>query len=76
MGGSKKSLSIIRIGCWNVRSLNITGKLENLKKEMERLKMDIVGISEVKWKEDNDFWSGGYRVINTGKENGVTELDS
>lgn len=37
-----------RIATWNVRSLEICGKLENLKIEMERLRIDIIGISELK----------------------------
>lgn len=36
------------IGTWNVRTLLKTGKLENLKIEMKRLKIDILGISEMR----------------------------
>ena len=36
------------IGTWNVRSMN-QGKLEVVKQEMARLKVDILGISELKW---------------------------
>lgn len=57
--------NILRVGAWNVRSLNRTGRLENLKREMDRMKLDIVGISEVRWQEEQDFWSGDYRIINT-----------
>ena len=35
------------IGTWNVRSL-IQGKLEVIKQEMERVNIDILGISELK----------------------------
>ena len=34
------------IGTWNVRSMN-QGKLEVVKQEMERLNVDILGISEL-----------------------------
>ena len=34
------------IGTWNVRSMN-QGKLEVVKQEMERVKVDILGISEL-----------------------------
>jgi len=37
-----------RIATWNVRSLGMCGKLENLKLEMERYHIDIPGISEIK----------------------------
>ena len=36
------------IGTWNVRSMN-QGKLEVVKQEMERVNIDIIGISELKW---------------------------
>jgi len=36
------------IGTWNVRSTN-QGKLEVVKQEMERVNVDILGISELKW---------------------------
>lgn len=53
----------LNIGTWNVRSLRKLVKLENLKKEMDRLKLDIVEISEVKWIHDQDFWSRKYSII-------------
>ncbi|XP_068081777.1 craniofacial development protein 2-like [Anabrus simplex] len=37
---------------------------------MDRLKLDIVGISEVRWQEEQDFWSGDYRIINTKSNRG------
>ena len=36
------------IGTWNVRPMN-QGKLEVIKKEMARVNIDILGISELKW---------------------------
>ena len=36
----KKETGILRVGAWNVRTLNRVGKLENLKREMDRLKLD------------------------------------
>ena len=36
------------IGTWNVRSMN-QGKLEVVKKEMARVNVNILGISELKW---------------------------
>ena len=36
------------IGTWNVRSMS-QGKLEVLKQEMTRVKINILGISELKW---------------------------
>ena len=42
------------IGIWNVRSRN-QGKLEVVKQEMERVDVDILGISEVKWTGMGEF---------------------
>ena len=36
------------IGTWNVRSMN-QGKLEVVKQEMERVNIDILEISKLKW---------------------------
>ena len=42
------------LGTWNVRSVN-QGKLEVVKQEMARVKIDILGISELKWTEMSDL---------------------
>ena len=42
----------LRMATWNVRSLKQNGKLENVMQEMERMEVDIMGISETFYKED------------------------
>jgi hypothetical protein len=42
---------------WNVRSMN-QGKLEVVKKEMDRMEISILGISELKWTRSGHFESG------------------
>ena len=42
------------IRTWNVRSMN-QGKLEVVKQEMARVKIDILGISELKWTGMGEF---------------------
>ena len=37
----------IRVGTWNVRTMNEMGKLENVKEEMRRNRLSIMGFSEV-----------------------------
>jgi len=58
------------IGTWNVRTLLQTRKLENLKIEMKHLKIDILGISEMRWNGQKDLTSDDYRVINSGVDIG------
>ena len=56
----------IRIGTWNVRTMMKSGKLENIKREMRRNRLDILGLSEVRWKEGGDFESEEFTVCYAG----------
>ena len=56
----------IRVGTWNVRTMNAMGKLENVEEEMRRNSLSIMGVSEVRWKDGGDFVSDGYRVLYEG----------
>ena len=49
------------IGTWNVRSVN-QGKLEVDKQEMARVKVDILGISELKWTGMGEFNSDDHYI--------------
>ena len=49
------------IGTWNIRPMN-QGKLEVVKQEMARMKIDIFGISEVKWTEMGEFNSDDHYI--------------
>ena len=57
----------IALATRNVRSLLQKGKLDNIKQEMERLKINILGLSEVRWKGAGEtttwkskfYYSGG-----------------
>ena len=53
------------IGTWNVRSMN-QGKLEVVKQEMVRV--DILGISELKWIGMGEFNSDGHYIYYCGQE--------
>ena len=53
------------IGTWNVRSMN-QGKLEVVKQEMERV--NILGISELKWTGMGEFNSDGHYIYYCGQE--------
>ena len=55
------------IGTWNVRSMN-QGKLEVLKQEMERVNVNILGISELKWTGMGEFNSDDRYIYYCGQE--------
>jgi len=40
-----KTTQNLKIATWNVRTMLQTGKLENIKKEMERLNLNVLGLS-------------------------------
>ena len=44
-----RNASKLRIGTWNVRTMHQPGKLANVEREMQRLVVDIMGVSEVRW---------------------------
>jgi endonuclease/exonuclease/phosphatase family metal-dependent hydrolase len=56
------------IGTWNVRTLNSVGKLEEVKSEMKRYGLSILGVSEARWKGQGDLMSDGVRIIYSGGE--------
>ena len=55
------------IGTWNVRSMN-QGKLEVVKQEMAKVKVDILGISELKWTGMGEFNSDNHSIYYCGQE--------
>ena len=55
------------IGTWNVRSMN-QGNLEVVKREMERVNINILGISELKWTGMGEFNSDKHYIYYCGKK--------
>ena len=55
------------IGTWNVRSLN-QGNLEVVKREMARVNVDILGISELRWTGMGEFNSDDHYIYYFGQE--------
>ena len=53
------------LGTWDVRSMN-QGKLEVVKQEMARVKVDILGISELKWTGMGEFNSDDQYIATMG----------
>ena len=61
------------IGTWNVRSMN-QGKLEVVKREMAREKVNILGISELKCTGMGEFNSDGHYIY-TMSRNPLEEME-
>ena len=55
------------IGTWDVTSMN-QGKLEVVKQEMARVKVDILGIRELKWTGMGEFNSDDHYIYYWGQE--------
>ena len=55
------------IGTWNIRSMN-QGKLEVVNQEMARVKVDILGISRLKWTGMGEFSSDDHYIYYCGQE--------
>ena len=53
------------VGTWNVRSIN-QGKLEVVKQEMERVKIDVLGMSKLKWTGMSEFNSDDHYTYYCG----------
>ena len=55
------------IRTWNVRSMN-QGKLKAVKQVVARVKINILGISELKWTEMGEFNSYDHYIYYCGQE--------
>ena len=61
-----RSRKQLRIGTWNVQTMLQKGKLENVKQEMKRMKINILGLAEMRWKGADAITSDGYKVFYSG----------
>ena len=60
----------LRVGTWNIRSMLQLGKTHVLGREMERLRMDICGLAEVRWGGRGHFiTTEGHMIVYSGEEN-------
>ena len=56
----------VKIATWNVRTLYQPGKLENAKREMKRLDVNVMEMCETRWTNCGSFVSDGYTVMFSG----------
>ena len=64
----RKEQHSYKIETWNVRTLNRGGKLEYLKKEMQKNEVYVLGVCEVRWKGQDEIRFGDYTMYNSGGE--------
>ena len=59
-----------RIATWNVQTLYQAGKLENVRREMQRLHINILGLCETRWTEAGSFTleDGSFMIFSGGSE--------
>ena len=55
-----------RVGTWNVRTLSELRKLNNVLREMENMKMNLLGISEMRWKGSGKIIADNHTIIYSG----------
>ena len=58
----------LRLGSWNVRTLNQLGKLEKLLKEAKSLDIDVLGMAEIRYTGEGVVRQDGYTYIYSGGE--------
>jgi len=68
---------MMKNGTWNVRSMQ-SGKINIIQREMKRLELTIMGLSETRWKGQGHFNWNGYKIIMSGQaekgRNGVAVM--
>ena len=67
-------MTAIRIATWNVRTIYETGKAAKVAREMERYKVEILGLNDVRWNmAGSTTLASGDTVLHSGspEENAV-----
>ena len=61
----------IRIGAWNVRTMYESGKTAQVTKEMVRYKVNILGVSEMRWTDSGMVTlASGQTIVYSGRSDG------
>ena len=56
----------LRTATWNVQTMLQKGKLENVKQEMKRMEINILGLAEMRCKGAGEITSDGLKVLYSG----------
>ncbi|KAL0860793.1 hypothetical protein ABMA27_009337 [Loxostege sticticalis] len=67
-GNSIKVRNLQTIGTWNVRGLNHPGKLTILEREIDRVGVNICGLSEIHWKGSGHLLTDHHVVYFSGND--------
>ena len=63
--------SMTRIGYWNVRTMSEPSKLAQVIKEMDGYKINILGLSEVRWTSSGEFTSENKTILFSGRQDNI-----
>ena len=63
--------TVTRIGYWNVRSLYQSSKLARVIKELEAHKINVLGLSEVRWTDSGKIVLENETILFSGRQDGV-----
>ena len=58
-----------RAGTWNVRGMNISGKMENIVSEAAAMQRVVCGLSETHWTQSGEMTIGEHMVISNSDQN-------
>ena len=68
------SKATLRLGCWNVRTLNQIGKTVNVTWKFRKYNLDLLGLSEVRWTGFGELKTAtGESILYSGAEEGIIE---
>lgn len=65
---------VLKVATWNVRPLHQERKLSNMKREMARIGIDLLGMSEVSWSRVGRIDSEETAMVYFGGETAETEV--
>lgn len=53
----------IKVGTWNIQTINTAGKADRLFLEAKKFELDLLGIQETRWKGEGRMIRGGWKLI-------------